>query len=503
MKSNAVKSSKPTKSAKNSGLKIHTPEGSVAAGGPPFSNYSGTVPLRIDEICDSLLHLTDGWPKCIGDVLCYLAGEEVRVLKDASALFAWVGSHALVEWKRGARAVTKEEFFKRLHQRDRWDWATAYPHFPKVKGVYYLHKAPKADNNGKLDELIARFCPKTGRDRQLLKALILTLFWGGPPGKRPQFVIASDEARDEDAGRGTGKTTLVEYLGELVGGCIDIDPCGDRGRIVSNLLSPSSWGQRIALIDNLKSARFSHDLLEKLVTRREITGHRLFCGFGTRPNLLTWIVTVNGAFFSTDEARRSVVISLKRPKNKPSNWDAETQDFIQKHREEIVADIRWHLRVKEPATLKKVDSWRPWCMEVLSRCDNPDQLLTHIKVRRNTIDADKMEIDLALDHLRGCIISYFDEEVTSQKKPVAVDSSRVWAPSAWLVRALRTLKWDLTPRQAEQFLPRLISTGRLERANTNSQRGYLWIGKNVDPDDPPPEKTILYRPDVSMLRRRK
>jgi len=497
---NLKKAMQPSKNEKHPGLKLLTPPEAETEWRPAFSNYAGTVPLEIDAICDSLWQLTGDWPKCISGVLCYVEENEVCVLEDSSALFAWIGSHAPVEWKRGARAVTKEEFFKRLRQRDRWEWATPHPHFPKVKGVYYLAKPPKAKNTGMLDALLKRFCPKTPEDKELIKALILTLFWGGPPGKRPQFVIVADEAEDPDAGRGTGKTTLVQYLGELVGGPIDVDPSGDRGRILSNLLSPSSWGQRIALVDNLKTVRFSNDFLERLVTRTEITGHRLYTGFAKRPNLLIWIVTVNGAFFSTDMARRSVVIRIDRPTNKPSNWDAETLAFIHEHREEIIADVRWHLRVKKAVPLKKIDSWGPWCMEVLSRCENPDALLKHIGIQRNQIDADKQEIELALDHLRGCIASYFDE---AEDNAANVDNTVVWAPTAWYVQALRLLKRDFTDRQAQQFLPRLASSGRLKRANKSTQKGYHWVGTEVDKDDPPPERVIVYRPDAPGVRQKK
>src|SRR5947208_14862474 len=75
-------------------LAVCQPSGRV-----PFSNFAGDVPLPIDDICDSLLMLTGGWPKCISGVICYRDNHEVRVLKNASALFAWIGSHATVEWK--------------------------------------------------------------------------------------------------------------------------------------------------------------------------------------------------------------------------------------------------------------------------------------------------------------------------------------------------------------------------------------------------------------------
>jgi hypothetical protein len=215
---------------------------------------------------------------------------------------------------------------------------------------------------------------------------------------------------------------------------------------------------------------------------------------------LTWVVTVNGAFFSTDMARRSVVIRLNRPADTPVDWDAQTLEFIEENRDDIISDVRWHLRKKKAASLMKIDTWGPWCLGVLSRCEKPDELLKHIRSERQKIDADKQEIELALDHLRGCIASHFAEDA---KKAANVDNSLVWAPTAWLVQALRSLERDFTDRQAQQFLPRLASSGRLKRANRKTQKGYLWVGPDVDEDDQLPERVITYRPDAPGLRDRK
>jgi hypothetical protein len=31
----------------------------------------------------------------------------------------------------------------------------------------------------------------------------------------------------------------------------------------------------------------------------------------------------------------------------------------------------------------------------------------------------------------------------------------------------------------------------------------VWVGSKVDEDDPPPERTILYRPDAPGVRKKK
>jgi hypothetical protein len=241
-------------------------------------------------------------------------------------------------------------------------------------------------------------------------------------------------------------------------------------------------------------------MLERLITRTEITGHQMYNGFATRPNLLTWVVTINGAFFSTDMAQRAVVIRLQRPPETTHNWDAETAKFIHNNRDAIVADVRWHLEVKEAATLKKVNRWGPWCLGVLSRCQQPDSLLTDLAKRGNEIDADKQDIELALDHLGGCIASYYDSNPDEKSPSLATANLVVWAPTAWFVQALRLLKRDCNDRQAQQFLARMTSSPRFVVSRTNVRRGYLWIGQGVDMKSPPPELIIPYTPEIASLR---
>src|SRR5262249_31842031 len=151
---------------------------------------------------------------------------------------------------------------------------------------------------GALEEFVDRFSPATPLDRQLIVALILTLFWGGPPGKRPAFVITSGDRADKHKGRGAGKTTLAELVAKLVGGCISVPTHADPARVLTGLLPPPALPPRVALLDNVKLYRLSSEFIESLITCEMISGHRLYHGHATRTNLLTWVVTVNGASFS-------------------------------------------------------------------------------------------------------------------------------------------------------------------------------------------------------------
>src|SRR5262249_53296274 len=156
-----------------------------------------------------------------------------------------------------------------------------YPHFPPVPRTYYMHSEVKG--GGWLDKYLLRFCPATDIDAMLIRAFHLSLFAGLPPGALPSWVITTDEDGLPSRGVGVGKTRLAILGSHLVGGYIDISPLEDVGTIKTRLLSPQALGKRVALIDNIKSHRFSWGELENLITAAVISGRRLYKGEGRRP----------------------------------------------------------------------------------------------------------------------------------------------------------------------------------------------------------------------------
>jgi hypothetical protein len=83
---------------------------------------------------------------------------------------------------------------------------------------------------------------------------------------------------------------------------------------------------RIALLDNVKTTRFSWAELEALITREVISGKRMYVGDASRPNLITWLITLNGASLSTDMAQRVVEIRLADPEYRET-WESEVTAF--------------------------------------------------------------------------------------------------------------------------------------------------------------------------------
>src|SRR5437016_12783758 len=92
-------------------------------------------------------------------------------------------------------------------------------------------------------------------------------------------------------GRGVGKSTTAQALAGVAGGHFDVRPNEDIDKIMTRLLSPLALETRVAMLDNVKTLRFSWADLEALITTDVISGRQLYDGEGRRPNTLTWVVT--------------------------------------------------------------------------------------------------------------------------------------------------------------------------------------------------------------------
>jgi hypothetical protein len=418
--------------------------------------------------------------RVIGGVLCVVVGGQMKPLTKPAELFAWMHLFTTVRWSRSG--ITKEEFFAALHQLlPRYAWATPYPHYPPLPDVLYLSEPPAAPNTGALDVLLDRFAPASPVDRQLLKALVLTLFWGGPPGQRPLFTFTGPDG-DCQRGRGVGKTSCVDLLARLVGGWHAIRPRAQNDdRLLTGLLSPLALPYRVAAVDNLKSLKFSNDLFESLVTATTINGHRLYTGHAERVNYLTWAVTVNGASYSKDLAQRSVVVQLARPQPSPT-WSVDTTNFIDTHRDEIVADVRWHLEQPARQTTRP-ERWQHWAAEVVGRLIDPDAVLDLIADRRGEVDDDDQDADDIIEHVRACL--------EAEQPGLSPDVSVVLIRSVHVGNWLRRLKPQLGVHQAVAELKGLQSP-RLIFRRTGKGRFFVWVGEQAPADSQ--EVTLTYQP---------
>jgi hypothetical protein len=352
-----------------------------------------TFALNVHEIDATLRRITPGWPKRVGPTLFVPDTDnenKPRFLTSAAEFFGWLIEHAQVEWisrSAGGKHIPKTEYFNHLCATvEAYEAIEFLPHWPPMESAYYMHEpVPRKTGSELTDKLLAFFSPATEVDRELIRVFILTLFWGGPPGGRPAFMVTSDE----DGGGeqlGIGKSTLVSLLTyEFVGEFLDVSPTDQIADVKTRLLSKEGRRKRVALLDNLKTLKFSWADLEGLITKPLISGKDLYVGEGQRPNTVLWAITLNGANLSRDMAQRVVGIKLKKPTFDPL-WTGRVREFIRSNKQGLLGEIRVALE-DEPGMIKPT-RWSAWERDVLSKVTLPEQCQEAIAKRQGDVDVD-------------------------------------------------------------------------------------------------------------------
>ena len=388
-------------------------------------------------------------------------------------LFGFLSSHVgQVAWAGGVSFVKQTELFSEFRRT-----ASSYlsveelPHEPPLADHYYRCGTIEPGNGDTLQRLLDRFCFSSAFDRELFKAAIVTPCWGGPAGARPAFQITSP------FGRGMGKTSAVKNLGRIWGGTLSFASGDDTNKMQTRLLSPDAMSKRIAILDNVKSMKFSWACWEAMLTAESVGGHRLYVGEAMRPNTLTWFLTVNGSSLSTDIAQRVVTISLDRP-NRSATWEEDTAKFIDQNRMALIADCIGFLRSDRVYPLDKFTRWATWEKDILRRLPAPNEMQRLILERQKTADAEADEAEI--------IEEYFGNQLDDLN--YTPETSRVLIPSAiaadWFGRATNE---RTTTVAAGRKISQLIDEGRLPRLEKNTchswGRGLIWSGAGADVQD--------------------
>lgn len=435
------------------------------------------LPLCMEQIRDRIKRATGDWPRRVGGNLfvhdtTHGLDEPVYWVNSTSALFGFFGAKTSqsprIHKKTGYH--TKEEIHAELQRSaTAYNAVESYPHEPPIEGHYYACTTPEPGNGEALMELVSKFNPATPHDGDLIVAMFATLFWGGPGGTRPAFVITSDD------GRGAGKTKLASMAARLVGNYIEIGGREDIEAIKTRLLSADGMGKRMALLDNVKSLKFSWAELEALITSQVISGHKMYTGEGARPNTLTWCITLNGVSLSTDMAQRSVVVKIRRPKHS-GDWETETSDFVFKNRLAIIADIIGFLR-QEPYQLQTFSRWGLWERGVLSRFPDCEELQKLIVERQKTSNVEEEEAGFIEDYFSQKIdeLDYYSEE------------QRVFLPNGicctWVNAAMNE---RMTTTGATRLLKQKIGEGTIRRIHVCGRtwgRGFVWTPDKFRTDE--------------------
>lgn len=434
----------------------------------PMADGESPPPVTIRHILADLHGRFRRWPRSCDGQLFVPVGNSVQFLLNENAIFGWLGNFGVVQWYTGLGFARRGDVFEEVKRNAlQYDAIETLPHEPPLYRHFYLYKSKKEGDGTSLESLLDRFSPATPIDRQLIKAMLLTPIWGGACGRRPAFLITAD------AGRGTGKSTMAQLVGHLFGGYFDISHNEDIAMIKQRLLSSKSMGLRLAILDNVKSHRFSWAELESILTASVISGKKMYVGESSRPNTLTWLLTLNGASLSTDMAQRVVTIHIRRPE-RSSGWEDETRTFIDEHRDLIVADISAALRSPK-TTLTEFSRWAAWEAAVLGCLSDPEECQRVILERQAAADIEKEE--------SSAIEDFFAEQL--EKYGYSPADDRVFIPSRiacdWFNLAMNerasTTAVSRRLRQMEnEGAIKKISYGR-EWIDDKNFRGFFWSGE--------------------------
>jgi hypothetical protein len=462
------------------------------------------VGLTVREIYDALLAETGAWPRRVGRLLFVTTDDdyEVEWLEKPSQTYAWIGGQLpnTLHWADGIDKVTKGEFDAYLRQSaDSYDAVESYPHYPLLDGHFYLHPEPAGGDGKALAGLLDFFRPDTDLDRSLLLAGFLTPLWGGLPGDRPAFLIesagaaeeeeeeatAGSAAADEDdeddqgggAGHGTGKSTVAKGVSYVVGGHISISAREDYNKVKTRLLSPGALTQRIALLDNVKTLKFSWADLEGLITDDVISGHQMYQGEGRRPNTLTWFITLNNASLSKDMAQRCVIVHVRKPRYS-ATWTKQVRNYIDANRWAVVGDLLALLRGDKPK-LARYSRWGAWEQEVLACVPNPEECQAEIGRRQKEVDGDQEESDLIRDA--------FVRELQSRRHDPATEVVFIANDdAAAIVNAALGDRDQRGTQSASRYLGTLaVRELRKVKRSDLGGRGWLWRGQQAGSNGQP------------------
>ena len=428
------------------------------------------TPLAMRAIIDHVNNATDGWPRFSNGCLFVIENSEIRWLEKTEDFTASLHLVKPLRWHGGECFVTRAEFRSSfIAQSTRYAAIEKYPHEPPISDHFYISPPPQPGDGEFLRQFLDFFNPESDIDRELLKLSLLTMAWGGPGGKRPAFLITAN-------GRGCGKTLAAEMLSSVFGGYMSFSLADTVSDIKQRLLSPGALEKRVAILDNVKTSKISSGDIEALVTANEISGKRMYVGESSRPNTLTWFITVNGASLSKDMAQRSIPICLARP-SYSGDWDKDVLEFAGTHRQEIIADILGALR--EPRTkLAKYTRWAYWESEVLERLPFPDEIQPAYLSRQEMVDTDREEALVVWDHFRDALHDLGYD----------VAAHKVFIPSKVAVRwATDATNRPFTATSCAQFLDQMIAESAIRNLIRNKSntygRGYVWHGDESTDDN--------------------
>jgi len=236
-----------------------------------------------------------------------------------------------------------------------WLEVERFPHAPAMEAHYYAYRGTRDDyqpDGRYLVELLGFFDQVSEPyHRALFAASVLSVFWGGPYGKRPFFYFF---ARLQDS----GKTTAAEMITLLVGGFASLNfGQRDEERLKERILSDEFAGTRCLLADNIL-CRVDSPLLAELATASWISGKKLRVGEAKKPNSLCVFLTGNNPQLNSDISTRTFFVKFDpiqsvgeagKDITERSSWATRLRDFLRVHNSHVMADCLMILSQDVPA----------------------------------------------------------------------------------------------------------------------------------------------------------
>lgn len=442
------------------------------------------VPRKINEMVADLHVRLVGAPYRVGEELFDRDHDTgaINYMFDASDLFSWIArkTRQIVEWSKIDGCTTKGEFFAALKSEAQTYSAISFtPDYPVREDVFYTHPAIPApsEDHAVFRRFVDFFNPVDSVNKSMLTAFIMAPIYYKPMAARPLWII------DSPNGQGSGKSVIPEmvaYLyGEnlLEGKPIDVsvyDLEKNYQEVVKRIISTKGRNARILRLDNVTGTLRSSNLA-MLVTAGSITGRATYGrGEESRPNNLTYVVTVNGATVDTDIASRAYYIMIAKPKMNP-HWTGDVLDYIKKNRLQIFADILDIIKNHRPFSASPVTRMPQFEVEILqAACGTEEQYLKVIEYLNGKKEETNTDEELARrieEEINQHVIS---AEPLFGHPGLNPQEDRIFIRSYVLEEWFRNAAW-LKNKTPTEFIRNMAKTGMIPQVDPVTMR---WPSNN-------------------------
>jgi hypothetical protein len=202
----------------------------------------------------------------------------------------------------------------------------------------------------------------------------------------------------------------------------------------------------------------------------------MYVGEATRPNSLTFIITLNGVSLSTDLAQRCVVVKVKKP-SYSGTWTEEVAAYIQANHAAIVADCLGFLR-SPPNDISQFSRWGSWEQNVLSKLPEPSEATATIRERQVASDVESEESEL-IEELFGKKLAELNYNVKTERVFIPVAVAAKWYGEA-------TGEKGMTVMKASRSIRQKVDEGGFTRVQESPGRrhgrGFVWWGVDASGD---------------------